>query len=229
MIHIGDKLGAKYDFIRYYVPFRLKYRIKFSDYRKHGEVWKYPKMYVKQGFVPKENEIVFDVGAQYGDYSLVWEKHYKATVFAFELLVQNYTEMMFDLKLNNSRINAYRMAIGNGEKLDFETRGTMAVKSADGSSWITSVKLDDFVYRNQVIPNFIKIDVEGFELDVLEGAKETLSKYHPRIIIETHSRSLRKSCDKFLTNLDYGLWYKGRTVKGSDWMDEVANLFYGSD
>lgn len=48
-------------------------------------------------------------------------------------------------------------------------------------------RLDDEIREHNLPPpDFIKIDVEGMELDVLEGAEETLMRLHPRLYIELH-------------------------------------------
>ena len=48
-------------------------------------------------------------------------------------------------------------------------------------------KLDDYNFTNV---NFIKIDVEGHELDVIRGAKDTITKYQPVILVEIEQRHL---------------------------------------
>jgi len=69
--------------------------------------------------------------------------------------------------------------------------------------------------------------VEGFEMDVLEGAENTIRQFKPRIIIETHSKDLRKRCHAFLSSLGYSLQVEGRTVTSKmPGMDRVTNLFY---
>ena len=46
--------------------------------------------------------------------------------------------------------------------------------------------LDTFCKKNAVIPNIIKIDVEGSEISVLKGGLETINKYEPKIFLSTH-------------------------------------------
>lgn len=48
--------------------------------------------------------------------------------------------------------------------------------------------LDDFFATKSVGPNFLKIDVEGHELAVLQGGVETIRKYRPRILVECEVR-----------------------------------------
>jgi len=55
--------------------------------------------------------------------------------------------------------------------------------------------LDDF----QLNPYFIKIDVQGFELEVLQGGAETMKKNLPILLIE----SLSKDCRTYLSSFGY--------------------------
>lgn len=226
-IHIGEKWGKRYDNFRYYIPFKIKYGIKFHDFRKHGEILVHPTMYDEASFIPLENDIIFDIGSQYGDYGLLWEKRNKALVYAFEGLKNNFDEMQIDLKLNKSHINSYNKFIGNGGFISYDEHGNMARMAETSMPDVPTMKIDEFVFENNVVPSIMKIDVEGFEYQVLEGSNKTIEMFHPRITIETHSRELRKKCDEFLVNHGYALKYEGRTVRGKDWMDEVVNLFYG--
>ena len=54
-------------------------------------------------------------------------------------------------------------------------------------------------------PQFIKIDIEGTELNALKGAQETLAHKHPTIFLSTHGKEIHKHCCQFLTSLDYNL------------------------
>jgi len=40
-------------------------------------------MYSGIGFTPKKNDIIFDVGTQFADFALLWNKYYGANVYAF--------------------------------------------------------------------------------------------------------------------------------------------------
>ena len=48
--------------------------------------------------------------------------------------------------------------------------------------------LDQFFTGDRKAPNFIKIDVEGHELAVLEGARRTLERYRPTLLVECEAR-----------------------------------------
>ena len=49
-----------------------------------------------------------------------------------------------------------------------------------------ALKLDTIVEALNLKPTFIKIDVEGAEFEVLLGMQETLSQYHPTLMLEIH-------------------------------------------
>jgi hypothetical protein len=66
------------------------------------------------------------------------------------------------------------------------------------------IALDDYVHSpNGFIPDFIKIDVEGHELEVLKGADRILRERSPNLIVETHSAELERLCLAYLHSLGY--------------------------
>jgi hypothetical protein len=63
------------------------------------------------------------------------------------------------------------------------------------------VTLDEDLAGQQI--DFMLIDVDRAELDVLSGARELLARQHPRLIIETHSIELEQACGDFLLAAGY--------------------------
>jgi FkbM family methyltransferase len=66
------------------------------------------------------------------------------------------------------------------------------------------------------VPDLMKIDVEGYELAVLEGARETLARHRPRIFLELHPDRLRElggSVAEVVALLS-GLGYRFATLEG---------------
>jgi hypothetical protein len=64
------------------------------------------------------------------------------------------------------------------------------------------VTLDDCANEFGV-PSFVKIDVDGGELDVLRGAERLLLEHRPSLIVETHSHELERLCAGFLSDHGY--------------------------
>ncbi len=65
-------------------------------------------------------------------------------------------------------------------RLDKRTISKINIKKYD----IEAVSMDDYVENNSIFPNFIKIDAESSEYDILLGMQKTIEKYYPIITIE---------------------------------------------
>ena len=52
------------------------------------------------------------------------------------------------------------------------------------------ITLDSFCSQHKLSPDLIKIDVEGAELGVLKGARETIQSHKPMIVLSVHPRQL---------------------------------------
>ena len=81
-------------------------------------------------------------------------------------------------------------------------------KNNNSDKTIRSIKVDDLVKKLNLNPNFIKIDVEGAEYEVLQGAKDTLKKYKAIIMLEKHPTLISKNIsfdiiDNFLNEVGY--------------------------
>jgi len=183
-------------------------------------------IYDQKDFIPKEGDIVIDVGAYYGDSSIYWAKKYKCIVYAYEPLLDVYNIFLKNIKLNGleGRVIPYNIALGKGGKVSFDRETNMMTKNTIGDI-IETKKLDDFSFPAL---NLLKIDTEGFELDVLEGALATINKFKPKIILEVHSKKLKKECIEILKPLGYNKIIYGRKEK-NDKMDLVQNLFMVPD
>jgi len=79
---------------------------------------------------------------------------------------------------------------------------------------VTTVTLDTYCIQNKIEPAFLKIDVEGNELKIFEGGRETLKKYKPKIIVEIEARFIgpEKVWETFAFLESLG--YTGKIVHG---------------
>lgn len=93
-----------------------------------------------------------------------------------------------------------RSTIENSNELDDNAGNTIEIK-------VKVKKLDDYQFRNI---GFIKIDVEGHELSVLHGARETIRNNKPILLVEIEERHKKNavpdSC-KFLEELGYHSYF----------------------
>jgi len=142
---------------------------------------------------------LLDVGASTGCYTLLSALHPDLTVWAFEPVTLTYQVLNENVKLNGlqNKVSTHPVAVGN-----YDGTGVAHVVKADGGKGVSIVngtpeyhkvteavpvrviKLDRFCKQNDIVPTVLKIDVEGAEQLVLEGAAHIIEKYHPFIIAE---------------------------------------------
>ena len=129
-----------------------------------------------------------DVGAGIGYHSLVFARLTSSRVLAFECDEHAHGQLTRNLGLNPDlaqRIEVLRLRIG---------------RRSDPREGVVS--LDDAV-RRHFDPDFVKIDTDGTEVDVIQGAVELLKRRRPHLIVETHSSDLERQCDGLLRRLGY--------------------------
>lgn len=77
------------------------------------------------------------------------------------------------------------------------------------------MRLDDFVTRSGIIPTALTMDVEGAELLVLQGARETLEQHHPKVWVSIHpdlmERDYGTTPDQVHAFME-GLGYRGEHI-----------------
>ncbi len=148
----------------------------------------------------KENDIFYDIGANYGYYTYLALEFCKE-VHSFEPL----SEIFYYLKLNlenekRSFLNNVALSNENGEvtihKSKYGLGGSTIItdvyenskNSFSGEEKVKTITLDDYL-KNHTPPTIIKIDVEGAENLVLEGGNNLLKNYTPVIAMEVWKNS----------------------------------------
>ena len=157
---------------------------------------------------------VYDVGGDQGLFTLFFAQRVgeEGKVIVFEPNPHSLKRIEQNIRLNNF-INVKIMPIGLGEKcetLQFTfpvaepARGTAIPSIADQiiceanaiACEIQVSTLDSEISQSDLpIPDFIKIDIEGMEYSALKGMRETLQKYHPRLLIEMHGADMEEKVE----------------------------------
>ena len=156
--------------------------------------------------ITSKSSICFDIGANVGLYTLLFAR-YSKNVYAFEPLPRNISYLYKTLEINrikNAIIVPCAVADKSGlfwfkEGLDNST-GKL---SNEGHQPMTCISLDEFIMKSNVIPNILKIDVEGAEFQVITGAKNLLLKYKPILFLSTHGEESKNNCLSYLKQLNY--------------------------
>ncbi|HEY9769101.1 MAG TPA: FkbM family methyltransferase [Coleofasciculaceae cyanobacterium] len=182
-------------------------------------------------------DVFYDIGANVGFFSIIAAKLVGNTgkVYAFEPGEGNANSIRHNARLNDfNQIEVIEKAVSNtsgeGQLLLAKYSGGHALATADappdlaGEVTIDLVSIDDLIAQNRITPpNFVKVDVEGAELDVLKGMSETIKTYQPTIIYEVddsdragYERKYRELAD-FLESLNYQVTQIENSYDTIDW------------
>lgn len=175
-------------------------------------------------FLLPENNVAVDVGANNGAYSYFFKTLTgSARVLAFEPLPGLFRKLktwfndisLFNLALSNENGQATIRIPVIGDRL-FESRAKLDNLTEENQSGlrelsIQTARLDD-VLNNQALErlDIIKIDIEGHELKAIEGARKSITKFHPWLLVEIESRHHGGTVDKAVAEictLGYEVWF----------------------
>ena len=147
---------------------------------------------------------IIHAGTFFGDMLPNFSKFTHGTVYAFEPVLENFVLAKLCIEKNNlTNVILMNSALSNtiaNLKIDTEQKNSL---HAGGGSTIsnkgqicTSLKIDNLEAHNIVL---IQLDVEGHELEALQGALDTIKRCQPVIAIEDNENV----CKNFLLDIDY--------------------------
>jgi len=175
----------------------------YNQLKKNKLVSSEPEFYILKKFIKKDDSVV-DIGANIGRYSFELSKivGHKGKVYSFEPILRNYLTFISLIFIHEAKnIIPFNIALSDETKLLkmnevktsirykvlFNTYTASKVRKK-GSLNHYSIKLDDLKIKNKI--SFIKIDVEGHEMQVLRGAKNIIIKNKPIILIQDNDKKV---------------------------------------
>ncbi|MDO4763977.1 MAG: FkbM family methyltransferase [Flavobacteriaceae bacterium] len=182
-----------------------------------------PELLWLKDFLPQK-AIFFDIGAGNGDYIYFLDYLlFPENIYAFE----PNKKLCKRLKNLFSKINFFPIALSDEnlsgilsfpiiDKEEFPEKSTLNPISADEDTKVFTqkvevCKLDDWANKREFLRlDFIKIDVVGHELKVLEGAKETIQKFEPTLMVKIEQKHYEQDIwevIKEIEKLDYSAHY----------------------
>lgn len=187
-------------------------------YHKETEAWK-EMAFIRDRMI-EPDDIVFECGGHHGCSAILLSRWVGdgGKVVTFEPMKQNTNIIKKNLELNNIKNTSVETkAVGATPGTIFISRTSCAsiTKNKYLGSQVDVINLDSFQHLK---PSFLKIDVEGFETEVLRGAKQILSTL-PKLAIEIHTDILQQygtSVRELLKEIDldaYNCWVQ--------WNDDV--------
>jgi FkbM family methyltransferase len=177
------------------IPMPVAVYNHFTGYgEKNGEDNVGYEVYIEKYMLPEEGKCLVDIGASVGEWTVFAAKAGRQ-VYAFEP-----SPKAFDILKKRTQkypnVHVYSYALGDKNGVGrlglaaLSLSGTMDVEinglHKGGTIDIPLRSLDSLDIPNIGI---IKIDTEGYETPILQGAKETIEKNKPRLIIEVHKAS----------------------------------------
>lgn len=191
----------------------------------NGSVWEKHLIQKFYALLKKHDDffVMFDLGAQTGCFSLLAKYFPHSEWYAFEPIIEAVEALKENLVLNNiSNVRVYNNAV-----TDYV--GSITLKMPAMNEWglstigvnplrfdtftereVSCITLDDFVDKNNIKKvHFMKLDTEGSELSILQGAVRMLQRDHPTMIIEYNATNMRqcgftkKNLEDFLIHMGY--------------------------
>ena len=212
-------------------PYDIKVKFAIADglgrdiYYKYGVYSEdYITRFLLNDFHLEKGDLVVDIGANIGWYSLVLGHNTQADILAFEPDPSNFSLLQDNLKINNcDNVKAYNKAIGDAEGVlslflykSYNTgrHSFIKQKNSVGTVDVPVINLDHFLTAEgmQHRPiKLLKIDIEGYEYTALRNA--VLSLQQTQNIITEFSPDLMKAAGQspasyieLLKNAGFNLW-----------------------
>lgn len=155
-----------------------------------------------------EDAIILDLGANIGNHTLYWltasTKNINK-VYSFEPVKETFDILQKNIELNNlqDRVNIYNVGLYDKEtnaeiaKFDMNNIGGTSLKEGNGD--LILKRLDD-IQIDEAHIDFMKIDVENLELQLLKGGVQLINKFKPTIFIESWPDFYSKVNDFLIKN-----------------------------
>jgi FkbM family methyltransferase len=156
------------------------------------------------------NKVIFDIGASRGDFSQFFASSAgsRGYVVAFEAHPHSYEQLKMRIGRDIGRnVLAENKAVGlepgvcqliarksipETSTIDANIQNTIIEEGDYLNFDIPMCSLDSYLESNKhkYIPDFIKIDAEGAEYDILRGSAKLMSMFHPELFIEIHGADM---------------------------------------
>jgi FkbM family methyltransferase len=191
------------DYKMYYHPLILYEVLMMSG------LW---EIYVKRVLTVAPNDIFVDVGAHIGSYAIPIAKNAQKVIAfepnkdSFELLIKNIAlNHLTNIEAHNIAVSKkrgavsfmyghesiYSMIIDDDHSTNVAVTENAKPNNNNNIHLVNTTDLDSVLLKEDRV-DWIKIDVEGHEVDALEGATQTIRVHKPKIIIEIWPKNMAK-------------------------------------
>ena len=164
-----------------------------------------------------KGDVAYDVGAHVGYLTILMANLVgnEGKVIAFEPRPVNYSYLTKHLRINNvGNVECIKKGVSDVAGVvtfDSNTGTGTGQISSKGNISIETICLDDEIDNSRLPPpNFIKMDIEGGEVDALKGSHNLLTKYKPILHISTHGEDIHAQCIEYIKQHGYSIEIEDR-------------------
>jgi FkbM family methyltransferase len=160
----------------------------------------------------EKNCTFFDVGASFGTETLyaALKKNGPDKIVSFDLSLKASFNLAYNISLNNiNNVDQYFMALSDNFKLISFLEPTQYnyVKGRSKYDFVPfktiSISLDSFIQMTSLIPDYIKIDVDGAEQSIISGMSETIKNQRLKSVVVEVSETSEPFITKFFDQADF--------------------------
>jgi FkbM family methyltransferase len=156
---------------------------------------------------------IFDIGANAGFYTMAFSRLVgtQGRVYAFEPLAENVTNLLRHVAINNAdNVTVIQAAVAHQSGIvGFRRNASNATGTItdSGGYQVPAISLDDLIKNGTLpVPDVVKMDVEGAESRVLEGAPSLLRSKKTVWFIAIHGEEQARRCQTILFDADYRVY-----------------------
>ena len=208
---------------------KIMLRTNSTDLMALTHVWLIGE-YSKQDFQIKKTDVVIDVGAHIGLFSLYASQNCtKGKIFAFEPIKENYEILESNKKLNDfSNIQSENCAISDvTSKITLyqsnDESGHSRFIQTNNPVEVASKSLNDFFKENRLESvNLLKLDCEGSEYEIIDSLEDKYFEMTEKMIIEYH---LADSNPELLEKLKNKLKYHSYKISIEPLFKDIGFLY----
>ena len=184
-----------------------------------------------------EGDVVLEIGANMGSHTVALAKAVGRTgkVYAFEPQMPLFHLLAGNVALNGLfNVFTYNLAIGAREgtikvpPLDYKNTGNFGALSLEENQNGTQVLLKplDVLAGNLSKCKLIKVDVEGMELEVLQGGQKLIERHQPVLYVENDRKEKSKALLEFVMSIGYQpYWHLPRLFNPKNFFENEHDIF----
>tara|TARA_Y100000996_G_scaffold384362_1_gene341013 strand:- start:735 stop:1508 length:774 start_codon:yes stop_codon:yes gene_type:complete len=195
---------------------KIKIRKNSTDLMALTHVWLIEE-YKSKNFEINDTDVIIDIGGHIGLFSLYASQFCKnGLIYSFEPVPENYDLLIDNIKSNTlNQIKPFNLAVSNSNSniklyLNDDEAGHSMFSKSSKSITVDSISLQQIFDNNNIENcNFLKLDCEGTEYEILENLPTSYFNKIKKIVIEYHMADthpeLLENLKKILINQNYSL------------------------